>query len=92
MLNFITTVITSRSFLFLFSIAILRSWGNGNKQPVCCYQLAPHICYYVKKERERETGIVFESVADMTCDDAIAEETIHLQPNVLTIFIIYFYI
>lgn len=34
----------------------------------------PHISATTLKRRERETGIVFESVADMTCDDAIAEE------------------
>lgn len=34
----------------------------------------PYIPATTLKRRERETGIVFESVADMTCDDAIAEE------------------
>lgn len=34
----------------------------------------PHISATTLKRRERETGIVFESVADRTCDDAIAEE------------------
>ena len=34
----------------------------------------PYVSSTTFKKRERETGIVFEAVADKTCDDAILEE------------------
>ena len=34
----------------------------------------PYVSPTTFKKRERETGIVFEAVADKTCDDAILDE------------------
>lgn len=60
--------------MFFFSALLFCGFGETATNNLFAAINLPHIIATTLKMIEKERGIVFESVADMTCDDAIGEE------------------